>query len=207
VPDFLTFASESAELLWKTAEDQLGPAVSAARAGHLGDHDAKAESIKDAIALHLVRSHRYLRMHHTIVEQSIEFVRQDAPRSRTAMLAAEFQRRHRLLPAGPEGLAAVLDEPIAKWRALDGRGVTVRVSMEAMFQRVRAALRAQAVEVWHAPRGHELLISDTPAFTSVTSARTRPSSCTSPSVTLTASPCRSRGTAWRSSARPPKMTT
>lgn len=93
------------------------------------------------------------------------YVRQDAPRSRTAMLAAEFQRRHRLLPAGPEALAAVLDEPIAKWRALDGRGATVRVSMEAMFRRLGAALRAQAVEVWHVPRGHELLISDTPAFT------------------------------------------
>jgi hypothetical protein len=165
VPDFLTFASESAELLWKTVEDQLDPAISAARAGRLHDHDAQVEAIKDAIALHLVRSHRYLQMHRTIIAQSIGFVRQDVLRSRTAMLGAEFQHRHGLLPAGPEALAAVLDEAIAKWRALDARGATVRVSMEAMFRRVRAALRAQTVEIWHIPQGHELLISDTPAFT------------------------------------------
>jgi hypothetical protein len=165
VSDFLTFASESAELLWKTVEDQLDPAIRAARAGRLHDHDSQVETIKDAIALHLVRSHRYLQVHRTIIEQSIEFVRQDALRSRTATLAAEFRHLHGLLPAGPEALAMVLDKPIAKWRALDTRGATVRVSMEAMFRRVRVALRAQAVEVWHVPSGHELLISDTPAFT------------------------------------------
>jgi hypothetical protein len=37
--------------------------------------------------------------------------------------------------------------------------------MEAMFRRVLAALRLQAVEVWHVPIGYELLISDSPAFT------------------------------------------
>ena len=37
--------------------------------------------------------------------------------------------------------------------------------MEAMFRRVRAAFRRQAIEVWHVPIGYELLISDSPAFT------------------------------------------
>jgi len=60
VPDFLTFASESAEQLWKSVEDQLHTAIGAARAGHLHDQDAHVEAIKDGIALHLVRSLRYL---------------------------------------------------------------------------------------------------------------------------------------------------
>jgi len=165
VPDFLTFASESAEQLWKSVEDQLHPAIGAARAGHLHDQDAHAEAIKDGIALHLVRSLRYLEMHRAIVAQSIEDVRREAVHSRRAMLQAEFHRRYGLLAAGPEALGALLDEPISKWRALDTRGATVRVSMEAMFRRVRAALRLQAVEVWHVPISYELLISDSPAFT------------------------------------------
>ncbi len=165
VPDFLTFASESAEQLWKSVEDQLHTAIGAARAGHLHDQDAHAEAIKDGIALHLVRSLRYLEMHRAIVVQSIEDVRREAVHSRRAMLQAEFHRRYGLLAAGPEALAAMLDEPISKWRALDTRGATVRVSMEAMFRRVRAALRPLAVEVWHVPIGYELLISDSPAFT------------------------------------------
>jgi len=33
-----------------------------------------------------------------------------------------------------------------------------------MFRRVRDVLRAQEVEVWHVPPGHELLISDSPAI-------------------------------------------
>ncbi len=165
VPDFLTFASESAEQLWKSVEDQLHTAIGAARAGHLHDQDAHVEAIKDGIALHLVRSLRYLEMHRAIVAQSIEDVRREAVHSRRAMLQAEFHRRYGLLAVGPRTLGAVLDEPISKWRALDTRGATARVSMEAMFRRVRAALHPQAVEVWHVPIGYELLISDSPAFT------------------------------------------
>lgn len=165
VPDFLEFASESAEQLWKSVEDQLHTAIGAARAGHLRDQDAYAEAIKDGIALHLVRSLRYREMHRAIVAQSIENVRREAVHSRRALLQAEFYRRTGLLAAGPEALGTLLDEPISKWRALDTRGATVRASMEAMFRRVRAVLRPQAVEVWHVPTGYALLISDSPAFT------------------------------------------
>ena len=165
VPDFLTFASASAEQLWKGVEDRLDSAIGAARVGHLHDQNANVEAIMDGIALHLVRSLRYLEIHQAIVAPSIENVRQAALRFRTSMLQAEFQRRYGLVAAGPEALGTVLEEPISKWRDLDARGAIVRTSMEAMFCRVRAALRSQAVEVWHVPAGHELLISDSPAFT------------------------------------------
>ena len=165
LPDFLEYASESAEQLWKSVEDQLHAAIGASRAGHFHDQDAHAEAMKDGIALHLVRSLRYLEIHRASVTHSIENVRQEALHSRRALLQAEFRRRYGLLAAGPEALGMLLDEPISKWRSLDTRGVTVRTSMESMFRRVRAALRRQAVEVWHVPIGYELLISDSPAFT------------------------------------------
>jgi hypothetical protein len=165
VPNFLTFASESAEQLWKGVEDQLHTAIEAAAAGHLHDQSGHIEAIKDGVALHLVRSLRYLEIHRAIVAPSIENVRQTALQSKRAMLEAEFHRRHGLVAVGNEALATVLEEPISKWRALDERGAIARVSMEAMFRRVRAVVRSQAVEVWHAPPGSELLISDSPAFT------------------------------------------
>ena len=59
----------------------------------------------------------------------------------------------------------ILEGPIYRWRSWDTRGGIVRVSMEGMFQRVRETLRHNAVGIWHAPSGRELLISDSPAFT------------------------------------------
>jgi len=165
VPDFLTFASESAEQLWKSVEDQLHNAILAAREGNLHDHNAHVEAIADCIALHLVRSIRYLELHQAIIAKSAESVRKEALHSRKAMLESEFRRRYGLEAAGPEALAIILKGPIAKWRDLDQRGALVRTSMEAMFRRVREALRTQAVEVLHVPRGYDLLISDSPAVT------------------------------------------
>lgn len=165
VPDFLTFASKSAEQLWKSVEDHLHDAIYTARAGKLHDHNTHTEAIMDCIALHLVRSIRYLELHRSIILQSTESVRQSALHSRKDMLESEFRRRYGLEPAGPEALAIILESPIAKWQELDVRGALVRTSMEAMFRRIRQALRTQAIEVWHVPRGHELLISDSPAIT------------------------------------------
>jgi hypothetical protein len=164
VPDFLLCASESAEQLWNEVENRLGPAIKAARDGHLHDHDSHVSAVRDGIALHLVRSLRYLEIDHAAVAQTIENARRTAPIFRRSLLEAEFQRRYGLVPAGPEALVALLEGPFAQWRSLDERGVIARAGIEAMFRRVIDTLRPQGVEVWHVPRGHELLISDSPAI-------------------------------------------
>jgi hypothetical protein len=165
VPDFLPFASASAEQLWKSVEDQLHDAIAAARSGHLHNENSHTEAIKDCIALHLVRSIRYLEMHRSIITKSTEDVRRRAMQSHKAMLQTEFRRHYGLEAAGPEALAVILEGPISEWRELDARGALVRTSMEAMFRRVRETIRTLAVEVWHVPCGYELLISDSPAIT------------------------------------------
>lgn len=165
VPDFLTFASASAEQLWKSVEDQLHGAIAAARSGHLHNENGHAEAIKDCIALHLVRSIRYLEMHRSIIVKSTEDVRRRAMQSHKAALETEFRRRHGLEATGLEALAMILEGPISEWRTLDTRGALVRTSTEAMFRRVRETLRTLEVEVLHVPRGYELLISDSPAVT------------------------------------------
>jgi hypothetical protein len=163
--DFLKFASASAEQLWKGVEDLLPAAIEAARTGHLHDQNVHVRTIKDGIALHLVRSLRYRTIHEAITAPSIENVRQTTLHSRRSMLQAEFRNRYGFEAAGPEALAIVLEEPISKWRELDMRGAILRTSMEAMFKRVRETVRPLSVEVWHVPLGYELLISDSPAFT------------------------------------------
>lgn len=165
VPDLLMCAAETAEQLWNAeVENDLKPAIKAARDGRLHDNDAHVAVIRDGIALHLVRSLRYLEINRAAVAQSIENVRWAAPVARRALLEAEFQRRHGLVPVGPEALATLLEGPLAQWRSLDEKGVIARASIEAMFRRVRDVLRPQQVEVWHVPPGHELLISDSPAI-------------------------------------------
>jgi hypothetical protein len=165
VPDFLMCAAESAEQLWNAeAENHLEPAIKAARDGHLHDDDVHIAAIRDGIALHLVRSLRYLEINRAAVAQSIENVRRTAPVARRALFEAEFRRRHGLVPAGVGALATLLEGPLTKWQSLDERGVIARASIETMFRRVREALRLQEVEVWHVPPGHELLISDSPAI-------------------------------------------
>jgi hypothetical protein len=164
VPDFLLCASESAERLWGEVENRLGPAIKAARDGHLHEHDSHVSAIRDGIALHLVRSLRYVEINHGAVGQAIEHVRRTAPSARRALLEAEFQRRHGLVPAGPEALVTLLEGTFTQWRSLSEKGVIARAGVEAMFRRVSDALRLQEVEVWHVPRGHELLISDSPAI-------------------------------------------
>jgi len=165
VPHFLKYASESAEQLWKSVEDQLHTAIDSARRGRLHDQDSHSQAIADCIALHLVRSIRYLEMHQSIIAKSTENVREEVMHSGRAVLESEFKRRYGLHPAGPEALALILDEPISKWLELDKRGALPRASIEAMFRRVREAFRTQAIEVWHVPLGCELLISDSPAVT------------------------------------------
>jgi hypothetical protein len=165
VPDLLMYAAESAEQLWNAeVETHLRPAIEAARDGHLHDQDAHVAAIRDGIALHLVRSLRYLEVNRAAVTQTIQNVRRTAPVARKELLEAEFQRRYGLVAAGPEALATLLEGPLAKWRSLDEKGVIARAGIEETFRRVRDTLRPLEVEVWHVPPDHELLISDSPAI-------------------------------------------
>jgi hypothetical protein len=165
IKDFLPFASGSAERLWGEVENKLHPAIEAARAGRLHEDPVNVAAIQEAVALHLVRSRRYVEVHEAAVRRSVEEVRQEVLNSKRQLLVSEFLHRYGLYPAGSEALEALLDEHIARWLDLRDRGALARVSAESMFRRVCGTARHAAVEVWHTPPGHELLISDSPCFT------------------------------------------
>lgn len=161
----MQFASGSAELIWKNVEDHLSEAIAAARAGHLHNDRAKVDILKKAIALHLVRSHRYMAVHNASVNESAEEVRHETLRTRTDLLRKEFHQRYGLVPAGPEALEVIVDKPNAEWLDFNTRGALARISIENMFERIINSFIPQGLEVWHVNPLHELLISDSPAYT------------------------------------------
>ena len=163
-PDPLTHASASAERLWKTVEDKLGPAVQAARARRIGPEDRHVQVLTDCIALHMVRSIHFAQVHRSAAEATLR----DAPaaivEARHDQLAREFHRRHGIHPAGTEALSTLVEAPVARWRDHYSSGVLGRLSTESMFIRISYALRQHTIELRHPQSGHELVISDSPAF-------------------------------------------
>jgi Protein of unknown function (DUF4238) len=167
VRDFIMYAAQSAELAWKAVEDRLPPAITAARNGvlHASSSSDLRDTITDAVALHFVRNPRLLREESRLAAQATSDVRTRTLLEREAMLRDEFVRRYNLLPAGPQALEAVLDDAMIPWREHIKSGALTRVTLESLFERIRAGLRGMPIEVWHLPRDTEFLISDNAAFT------------------------------------------
>ncbi|MFF1612210.1 DUF4238 domain-containing protein [Amycolatopsis sp. NPDC058278] len=172
VPAFLKFASKSAEALWQEVETRLGPPIDVARSGNLHASHPYNDVIKDGIALHFVRSPRFLDVNQASAAEAMTGVRRETPYIRKDLLAAEFYRRYGFHAGGVEALRVLLDKPLDDWQKLIDDGALARVSMEMMFERVRATLQPLSLEILHVPPGCELLISDAPAFTFCTDGRT-----------------------------------
>lgn len=165
IPDFLKFASASAEALWQEVETRLGPPVETARSGNLHGSHPYNDVIKDGIALHFVRSPRFLDVTQASAAEAMTGVRLETPYIRKDLLAAEFYRRYGFHAGGVEALRVLLEKPLDDWQKLIDDGALARVSMEMTYERVRATLQPLSLEILHVPPGCELLISDAPAFT------------------------------------------
>ncbi|MCA1705751.1 MAG: DUF4238 domain-containing protein, partial [Actinobacteria bacterium] len=63
VSEFIQYASGSAEELWCSVENRLGDAIRSAEAGTLYRNEEYVKVIKDSIALHLIRTPHYRRVH------------------------------------------------------------------------------------------------------------------------------------------------
>lgn len=165
IDEFIQYASGSAEKLWNDVETRLGDAIKSAEAGALHQHEEHVKTIKHGIALHLVRTPHFRRMHERSFIEAVHDLRKEMLENKQAMLSAEFRRRYGLEPAGAEAFELVLHQPFQTWQEYERTGALLRVSLEQNFYRVRSALEELAVEVLHVPAAKELIISDAPAFT------------------------------------------
>jgi hypothetical protein len=165
IDGFVQYASGSAEALWNGVENELGAAIESAEAGTLHRDEKNIKTIKQGIALHLVRTPHFRRIHESSFVEAVHAVRKEMLENDRTMLSEEFRRRYSLEPAGAEALELVLRQPFQKWQEFEQSGVLLRVSLERSFYRVCATLEGAAVQVLHVPAGKELIISDAPAFT------------------------------------------
>jgi hypothetical protein len=110
VPDFIAFASGSAERLWKETEDKLHDALAAVDNGTLLDSPAHMATIKDVIALHYVRSSAARLVH---VRTWVRVYAASRARWLTNwrwLLEEEFYRAKGLYVAGDQALSLFLDQ-------------------------------------------------------------------------------------------------
>jgi hypothetical protein len=165
VVGFIQCASGSAEKLWQGVETRLDGAIKSAEAGTLHQDEAQMKAIKDGIALHLVRTPYFRRVHESSFVEAMQAVRKEMLENNRPMLSEEFRRRYGLEPAGVEALDALLQGYFEKWKEYEESGALLRVSLEQSFYRVRSGLDDLTVQVLHVPLGQELIVSDSPAFT------------------------------------------
>jgi hypothetical protein len=164
--NFLIVATASAEQMWAEVERDIPAMVAAARAGTIHQDPALVSVARDCLAVHLVRSPRYMAAHTDAVRKTLEGFKEFAlEKWRQRLIGAYIAKYGGILPVSRESLGALIDPAIEDWQRLDSSGLMARADIEFMFHRVRETFAQVNVQVWHAPVGGEFLISDSPCFT------------------------------------------
>ena len=162
IPGYLRFASSSAEDLWSTTETRLHESLEAIkRHGEVTDL-AQETVIREAIALHLVRSIQTAALHQASWLRFREAARQHWLQ-RPGDLQRQHVARHGYWTSDPARLEQVLDDCIRERDALVTSGALFRVSLEDRFERLRAGFRAFDAKVLSAG-DQEFLIGDAPVL-------------------------------------------
>ena len=162
MPNYLSFASSSAEDLWAATETRLHDALEAVRRdGDISDPSDDAV-IRDAIALHFVRSIPTAALHQTTWQQCREAARQQW-REQPAMLEQMHVDVFGWWTDDPSRLELALDEFYKPVEDLIASDAIFRVSLEDRFQRLRAGFQAFDLKILAAP-DREFLIGDVPVL-------------------------------------------
>ncbi|MGZ3142517.1 DUF4238 domain-containing protein [Lentzea chajnantorensis] len=162
IPHFVPYASKSVEELWQTVEDKIGAAIDKIEQGRLDLNTARI--IKDAIALHLVRSTHYMKIHHDSAKRVPNRILDKALREQYRALRCEYLKRHGHEPS-PADLIRFTEKLITEQAEERFDGSHTRVMIEHTFNSAKRLLSNHAVQIWRTPPNTELLISDSPAFT------------------------------------------
>jgi hypothetical protein len=163
VPDFIKFASGSAEELWNETETKIRSMLDAVAGDTLFDNPAHLDVIRDTFVLHLVRSIPAAFIHddawatnrHLAHKFALQFPKQ---------LDDIYYSEHGKHPSSPEELNAAADSLFAEMAKQKERGALFRFGLEDKFNRYRPLISHYGVEVFRSKRG-EFLIGDAPALT------------------------------------------
>ena len=124
--------------MWAEVERDIPVMVAAARAGTLHQNPALLSVARDCLALHLVRSPRYMAAHAAAVRKTLDGFKDFViDKWRERLVEAFVARLQGILPASRESLGTVVDPVIEDWLRLDASGLMARADIESMFDRVR----------------------------------------------------------------------
>ena len=164
IKDFLTYASASAEQLWKETEDRLPDALDALDGGTLPINREHVATIKNAIALHYARSGAtriaILRVGASVAASA----RNEWLTRRRPQLEAEFYRAKGLYAAGDQALGRFLDEIMEPPLTIVTSDQWFRTRVEDFFYKARELTDSPGLEVLTSG-SNEFLIGDVPALT------------------------------------------
>ncbi|MEU6974224.1 DUF4238 domain-containing protein [Kitasatospora aureofaciens] len=164
VLDFVPFASASLEEFWNRVETPAATGLRALDDGALFDHPAHVQALQDLMALHWIRSHRYLALHTQSFAQAIAARRDALLFDGSGLLRAAAAEVTGLHVTGRQGLELVAEKLLAPSVKLFASGALLRARMEEMYEQAREFTRRAGLEVV-VPQEGEFLIGDSPAIT------------------------------------------
>jgi hypothetical protein len=160
IPSFVPRASRSAEERWAMTERHVPRLVRLCDSDDILNNPDAAATLRDLVALHLVRNRSFWRVHVQGFRHEREALKQ---RARTLRgYADDFQRRFGRPPRTDEDHDLYFEMVLAQRSDIDFHsGLTFRYSVERMFDRCRAWMARRQIQIVH-PSSGEFLIGDAP---------------------------------------------
>ncbi|GGR01973.1 DUF4238 domain-containing protein [Kitasatospora griseola] len=163
VKNFACFASASLEQVWGRLETRVPDAARAVDRGDVFQHEQHVQTLKDLIALHLVRSLNYRDVHSRIFAKVYTEHRTALLTDQSDLLRLAVLQRSGLHLAGPQGLAAAADQILSGHLQNFENGADFRVRIEETFAKAKEMISGGGLEIL-VPEAGEFLLGDTPAL-------------------------------------------
>lgn len=162
IDNFVRYASRSLETVWQSVETKMGEAICACEDHSIFSRPDLVKVLKDAIALHFVRSVHSREAVDQAWRKNLSSLWFYVVNERPQMLVDEFKRTRGIYPAGLEALKVVFEDAIEPWQKLRDDDALFRDSLERLFTLACKKLESVGLEVSH-PGGGEFVIGDAPA--------------------------------------------
>ncbi|MFE1028637.1 DUF4238 domain-containing protein [Streptomyces sp. NPDC058818] len=163
VPYFTRFASASLEPVWGKLETRIPEAARAVERGDVFQHERHVQTLKDLIALHLVRSLHYRNVHERTFAKVYTEHRTALLTDKSDLLRLAVLQRSGLHLSGPQGLAAAADQILSPHLENFENGADFRARIEVTFDKAKEMISSAGLEIL-VPAAGEFLLGDTPAL-------------------------------------------
>lgn len=162
VNNFVRSDSGPLESLWKNVENRLHDAINACEEGRALGAPQHVSALKQAIALHFVRSIELRLVYDRLWGQHLTTATERWARD-TQMLTRAFFQKYQLYPAGPAGLAEVLDDLVESANRIRESDASFRQALLHLFDLACSYASRAGLEICR-PLGGEFVIGDAPAL-------------------------------------------